>query len=61
MELQFRIGILPSYVERGRISDIQIDSRLFASCNLNVIEDEYHDDMCLNMKKKKTNLYKLCF
>ncbi len=39
---QFRIGILPLHVETGRFSNIPLDRRLCACCNLNVIEDEYH-------------------
>ena len=46
---QFRMGILPLYVETGRFNNTPLERRLCTFCSLNEIEDEYHFLMiCLN-------------
>ena len=39
---QFRMGILPLYVETGRFNNTPLERRLCTCCSLNEIEDEYH-------------------
>ena len=39
---QFRMAILPLYVETGRFNNTPLERRLCTCCSLNEIEDEYH-------------------
>ena len=39
---QFRLGILPLFIETGRYSNISAENRICKFCTLNIINDEFH-------------------
>ena len=55
---QFRMGILPLYVETGRFNNTPLERRLCTCCSLNEIEDEYHFLMiCPKYDNLRHNLF----
>ena len=55
---QFRMGILPLYVETGRFNNTPLERRVCTCCSLNEIEDEYHFLMiCPKYDNLRHNLF----
>ncbi len=57
---QFRIGILPLHIERGRFSDNRIDERVCLLCNSSEVENELHFlCVCTTYSNYRQNLYSI--
>jgi len=55
---QFRMGVLPLYIETGRYDRTPVEKRICQFCSLNRIEDEFHFLIeCCAYNYLRTNLY----
>ncbi len=57
---QFRIGILPLHIERGRFKDIRMDERVCLLCNSGEVENVLHFlFVCTTYSNYRQTLYSI--